>query len=110
MKLYRLRIAPDGTDGEGEDHDEWFSSLEAAKSRRRNLIRDNPGLLDHRYGRDFMIEEIVLLKLPPRQLALAILNRRNYVARRNTVVPDYVPGPELRKRLIREAAEQELED
>lgn len=27
MVLYRLEIAPAESDGEGEDHDEWFGSL-----------------------------------------------------------------------------------
>lgn len=110
MKLYCLSIAPSESDGEGEDHDEWFTSLEAAKRRRRELIRDNPGLVGHKFGRDFEIEEIIFAKLPQKALALAILNRRGYVAQRTVVVPSYIPSKELHDRLVHEDALAQLND
>lgn len=58
MVLYRLEIAPAESDGEGEDHDEWFGSLRAARRRRAELIRADPHLNGHRIGSDFRIERV----------------------------------------------------
>jgi hypothetical protein len=89
MKFYRLEIAPDESEGEGEDHDEWFSSLEGAKRRRSELIRRDPHLDGHRYGSDFAIHCVVLKDLPKRALVLAVLNRRGYTKSDDKIVSVY---------------------
>ena len=86
MKLYRLKIAPSQTDGEGENHDEWFTLLSAAKIRRRILAHEMDWS-DHRYGQDFAIEEVEFVDLPPKKLLLAILNRTFVKTVRVVVAP-----------------------
>lgn len=92
MIVYQLHIDEREDDGEGEDHDEWFSSLTAAKRRRAQLIRERPPE-DYKYGSDFQIDRVSLTRtLSPKRLALAILNRRGFVANREAaVVPEYTP-------------------
>jgi hypothetical protein len=89
MILYRLRVQPSEFQGEGEDCDEWFTSLRAARRRRRELIRDNPDLTDCRIASDYEVERVELADLPPRELALAILNRRGAFLSCVEVVPAY---------------------
>lgn len=91
MKVYQLHIAPSDADGEGEDHDEWFSSLKAARARRAELIAEDPQLEGHAYGVDFKIEVHEVRPLPRRELVLALLNRRGCFFGGETVVPDYSP-------------------
>lgn len=91
MIVYRLEVAPSDSDGEGEDHDEWFSSLQAAKKRRGELIKQDPDLEDHRYGEDFEIEKITLADDSRLKLILAILNRTSFYTSREQVVPPYKP-------------------
>lgn len=91
--LYHLDIAAAETDGEGEDHSEWFRSLQAAKHRRAELVRMSPSLRGHRYGCDFAIHRIVTRDLSPVQLLLAALNHSDWFESREEVVPDYVPKP-----------------
>ncbi len=85
MKLYVVRIAPDVSQGEGEYHDQWFSSLrKAAACRAKCLLTVD--WAQHRYGRDFEIQEVELANdLSPRELLLAVLNRRGYVNSRRVV-------------------------
>lgn len=70
MKVYQLVLRPGEYDGEGEDHDEWFSSLALAKRRRAQLKRE--GLLQHGDG---AINRCVLVDEPKKRLALALLNQ-----------------------------------
>jgi hypothetical protein len=91
VTLYRLGICADESQGEGEDHDEWFGSLGAARRRRAELIRVSPRLAGHRYGEDFEIERVVFRDLPRRALLLAALNWRGCVELQEEVVPRYVP-------------------
>ena len=95
MRIYRLGIEPGEANSEGEDHDEYFSSLDAAGRRRAELIREDPDLDGHRYGEDFEIERIDLADLAPRAMLLAILNRKGYIAAREVVVAAYI-SPEMR--------------
>ena len=89
--LYRLGICPDESQGEGEDHDEWFSSLREAQRRRAELIRLDPHLEGHRYGEDFEIDRVVFVDWSLRKLLLAVLNWDGCVEARDQVVPRYVP-------------------
>lgn len=89
MKLYRLNILPQEHEGEGEDHDEWFTSLGAARKRRSQLIRNMPED-SYKFGADYDIDEVELVDLPPRAMVLAVLNRECVVSSR-TVVEAYSP-------------------
>lgn len=85
MKFYELHIAPNEYEGEGEDLNEWFTSLSEATARRKELIALNS--TDLRYGRDYAIDQVTITDdLPTKQLVLAILNRKDFVAERKTVV------------------------
>lgn len=88
MRVYQLHIAPSECDAEGEDHDEWFSSLIAAQRRRADLIAEGPDL---KYGEDFAIDAVDLAQLAPKTLALALLNRKGFVKSRRRVVGPYRP-------------------
>ena len=92
MKLYKLDIAPGESNGEGEDHDEWFSSLDAAKKRRQELIDANPSMGGHRYGEDYAISRVEFAELPPLKLLLAVLNRTGWNKHTEVIVPWYAPG------------------
>jgi hypothetical protein len=93
VKLYRLGISPDESQGEGEDHDRWFASIVAAKRERAKLIREIPAD-EYKFGEDFAIDEVTIANLPPRALALAILNRKGWVSTRvHSVVEAYRPPP-----------------
>lgn len=91
MNLYQLQIAPGEYEAEGENHDEWFASLDAARERRRRLIAEDPELKDHRFGRDFEISRIAVADLPLRALLLKVLNRTGWQRERSVVVPAYYP-------------------
>lgn len=75
MKLYRLNIYPDQSEGEGGDYDEWFGSLEAARKRRAQLIRDEQA--DYRMGPDLGIDAVEMPPLSIKRLALHLLNREH---------------------------------
>lgn len=92
MKLYRLRIDPGEHDGEGEDHDEWFSSLRDAKTRRAELIRQDLCLVDSRTKREYAIDRVWFPPLPAKQLALTILNRAHHGYTKERVVSAYEGG------------------
>lgn len=100
--LYRLSVAPGEADGEGEDHDEWFTSLKLAKARRKELIDDDPELKDHRYGEDYQIDRCEFAPLPQRALLLRVLNRDGMFAV-SVRVPPYAP-PERQQELDRLAS------
>lgn len=106
MRLYRLGIVPPESEGEGEDHDEWFQSLREAKKRRKELIDMSPALLDHRTGTDYEIEVVDFVALPLRKLLLAVLNRTGYAERRREVVPPYEPSPAVREKALRQRSEE----
>lgn len=91
MKLYRLKVAPDESDGEGEDHDEWFTSLIAAQKRRRYLIKNTPND-GYRYGEDFEVSEVVFVELPPRALLLRVLNRTAFIDTSRVMMPAHKPA------------------
>lgn len=91
MKLYRLDIAPEEHQPEGEDFGEWFSSLAETKHRRTELIRQDPELTDHRYGADFEIRRYTLPELPTRALMLHLLNRGWWRDPSEVVVSEYIP-------------------
>jgi len=94
VKLYRLEIAPEEYESEAEDHDEWFTSLKAAQARRVELIAENPNMTEHRFGQDYAIHLMVLERLPPRELVLALLNRRSPFVVVREVVSAYKPARE----------------
>lgn len=90
MTVYQLHISGSDYDADGEDFDEYFSSLEAARRRRKQLIDADPKMKDCRFDSDYKIDKLTLsTKLSPRQLILAILNRKGYVKERETVVEEY---------------------
>jgi hypothetical protein len=93
MRVYRLSIEPGEYDSEGEDHDEWYPSLLAAAERRAELIKENPSLEGHRTGRDFEIAAFDLADLPPRRLALALLNRHRSIGEACFRPPSHVKVP-----------------
>jgi len=84
VRVYRIDIA---SDGEGEDHSEWFSNLALAKKRRRALIASGAG--GERYGEDYEIRSYELPRLSPLKLALWCLNREWEAQRGRRVVPAY---------------------
>ena len=91
--LYRLDISPDESAGEGEDWDEWFTSLSEAKTRRRGLIAANPTLSGLRHSQSYAIHRIVLAPLPKKALVLAVLRRLGYSSSSEFVVDDYSARP-----------------
>lgn len=91
MVIYRLNVAPGKDQDEGENCDEWFGSLEAAKRRRTLLIQGNRDLEGHRYGSDYQIDRVVLVDLPPKQMALALLNRMRCFVEQTMVMKEYSP-------------------
>jgi len=91
MVFYRLEIAPDPSEGEGTNCDEWFTSLVKAKARRQELITADPLLENHNYGRDYQIDRVVISDLPKKELVLCVLNRKNYVDKSECVVEHYWP-------------------
>jgi hypothetical protein len=88
MKFYLLHISPGEI--EGEDCDEYFTSLEAAKQRRAALMENN---LEEDLEGEFQIDRITLVDLPPMQLALALLNRKAFICKREVVVDAVAPSP-----------------
>ncbi len=105
MKLYKLDVAPDESAGEGEDWDEWFPSLDAAKDRRQELIDANPTMDGHRYGKDYAVSRVTFTELPPLKLLLAVLNRVGCHKRVEVVVLAYAPDEKSKKRA---AAHEEI--
>ncbi len=92
MIFYRLNVEPAEWDAEGEDHDEWFTSLAAAVAQRKSYIKLDPTLDRHPTGRDFRIEKVWFTdKLSEKQLILRVLNRRAYIVRTQKVVDWYQP-------------------
>lgn len=88
MIFYCLNIAPDEYGIEGEDLDEWFTSLNAAKHRRQELI-DGAGS-EQAPGEDLSIDAIVVRSdLPPKQLLLNVLNRKAWMKSLTRVVPPH---------------------
>ena len=90
--LYRIHGRPGEYDGDGENHDEWFSSLKAAKLRRAELEHDAKAVLSvdpnaFKFAEDFEVERVYFRGLPPQALLLAVLNRRGYELKRELVVP-----------------------
>jgi hypothetical protein len=72
MIMYRINIIPCDTDGEGENWDEWYSSLAKAKKRRAELRR-NP---DYSYcGENYRVDRVTLPNLPKKKLVLKALNK-----------------------------------
>lgn len=78
MKFYRLQIAS-GETCEGEDADEWFTSLRAAKKRRTELIQEGRvESNEHPFGSDYEIwRYTVNTRLTAKTVMLRILNRNN---------------------------------
>ena len=92
MIVYRLKVEPAEYDSDGEDHDEWFGSLRAARERRRELVTEDPALEEHRTGQDFAISRVTVADMPRRKLVLALLNRTGYRAGEEVeVVKAYAP-------------------
>ena len=92
MIFYRLGISPGEGEAEGEDHDEWFTSLEAAKIRRTELIAMNDDL---KYGCDYGIRKTWIgCGLSRKKLILALLNREGFVDHDEDIVAPYYPPPE----------------
>jgi len=91
MILYRLHILPGEGEGEGEDHSLWFSSLKEAKSRRAEVIRENTGHMPSGHE-DHAIDRVhVADRLKPKELLLAVLNRRFVTQREQVVAPHRYP-------------------
>jgi len=80
MTLYCLHIAPNKTDT--ADHfNEWFETLKGARKRRRELIKLDPMLVDHKLGYDFQIDRVRFSQtqrytLTKKMLVVACLNKR----------------------------------
>jgi len=74
ITLFRVHIAPSESDGEGEDHDEWFGTKREALARRKELIDENPNLEEHRFGEDFQVDRVEFAPIPKRALLLRVLN------------------------------------
>lgn len=91
MQLYRLSIGPDESAGEGENLDEWFTSLRAAKKRRRALIDENPTGDNTRYNTDFGIDlvDLAVKGLTRKHLAVMLLNGRKFINKTTRVVEPY---------------------
>lgn len=89
MKVYRLAISSDESEGEGEDHDEYFASLISAMQRRKELIEIVGGT--PRGYADYEIECLTIAQLPLKKLILSVLNRKGFVAHRELVVEAYDP-------------------
>lgn len=102
MKLYRLGICPGEGEGEGENWDEWFSSLREAKKRRAELIAQNPDGDNARMLEDFEIEQCEIPDLPRKRLAILLLNRRGFVTNSKQVVAPYRYDREAHIQKIRE--------
>lgn len=101
--VYQLNRQPDEHAGEGEYWSEWFTSLREARKRRANIVHEAESAWNDekaewltKYGADstppprprldLSIDRVYLADLPPKQLALAILNRRGFVAKAERVV------------------------
>jgi hypothetical protein len=95
--VYQLECCRGEYDADGEDFDEWFRSLAAARKRRAALIRENPGLKELKLSETYGINRVVLAHLPARELALAILNRRKFIRESTTLVEPYCPPRKRRK-------------
>ena len=75
MKLYRINITPNQHSGEGENHNEWFGSLAAAKTRRRELIKDP----DYTFcGCNYSLDRVEIPHLPKKKLLLRALNSKGF--------------------------------
>lgn len=80
MKLYVLRRWPHEDAGEGEDWDEWFTSLRSARARRRELWdAARPG--------ELRIERVIFSDLSKKALLVAVLNRTGYAKSFEEVEP-----------------------
>tara|TARA_R110002110_G_scaffold225632_3_gene439705 strand:+ start:2902 stop:3318 length:417 start_codon:yes stop_codon:yes gene_type:complete len=76
-------------EAEGEDTDEYFASLYAAKRRRRELVSEMTKVKAEIDG-GLAIERMKIAKMPRKVATLALLNRRRYVDHVEAVVPEYV--------------------
>ena len=95
MKLYQLCIGPDESEGDEVDNSQWFTALGVAKRTRAALIAADIAAGDRpRYDAEYEIREVTLMDLPRLHLALAILNRRLYIASSCVVVQPWVPPPD----------------
>ena len=69
-------------DGEGEDHSEWFTSLQAARARRSEISREDEN------GEKVAIQRVVVsAHLSPKAVLLAVLNRKGWMKSSQEVVP-----------------------
>lgn len=74
MQLYRLNITPSEDTGEGEDWDEWFGALIAAKKQRKHYIKEDS---DFSFcGENYSIDAVEIPNLPKKKLLLYTLNRK----------------------------------
>lgn len=110
MIVYRLCVSPSEYDGEGEDHDLWFSSLREAKRVRTDLIRADPGLLECKYDHDYAIERVEVGELSKKQLLLNVLNRKysRWIKKQETMVRSYTPTKKVKVKAVQDAQQINL--
>lgn len=99
MRVYQLCMRPEDSDGEGEDHSEWFSTLSAAKARREALLQERA---DKSFDRDLEIRRYIVAKLPKKELVLSLLNRSRCFepGSMTVVVPPYIPDARRKARAL----------
>lgn len=76
------------------NNDEWFSSLFAAKTRRREVIAEE----DFDEFGDLSIDKTRVVPFPRKKLILALLNGRGWASGFKEVVPPYRSPPPRRSR------------
>jgi hypothetical protein len=87
MYLYVVRITPDDGSGEGENWDEWFSSLSAAKKRRQEILRAAKDNSEYScIDPDESIEKITFVSCPKKKLLLKVLNQTGFVAKSESII------------------------
>lgn len=80
MILFRINQPRFEDSAEGEDMTEWFPSLATASRRFNEIKKERSG-----DAGTVTLEKVELTKLPPKQFALAILNRRGFVVKTGTI-------------------------
>jgi|TARA_R100000656_G_scaffold104176_3_gene76362 hypothetical protein len=92
MKLYQLKVRRTEDQPEGANFDEWFTSLEKAKSRRKKLIKERADRTsNYLVGHDFEIYRVLVKEMSPRSLLLAALNGKAFATHSEQVVAPYDP-------------------
>lgn len=104
MKVYQLNVVAGENDADGENFDEWFTSLRAARARRAELIAETKAsnFENVKYGHDLKIVCFEVADMPLSKLVLALLNQRGWAtAAGGVLVVPPVDIAALRRRLAR---------